>query len=130
MNSKPTPSTEQGMAQARETYDKMSAASAETADALKKSASTSVKGAQEFNNKFMEFAHANTNAAFDFFQKMLEMKSPSEFVELSSEHARKHLEMLTSQTKELAALAQKAALDTAEPIKAGMEKQQPASRGR
>jgi hypothetical protein len=43
-------------------------------------------------------------------------------VELSSAHARKQFETLTAQSKELSALAQKVATETAEPMKAGMTK--------
>ena len=50
------------------------------------------------------------------------MKSPSEFVELSTEHARKQFESLTEQTKELTALAQQVTLATAEPLKTGITK--------
>ena len=49
-------------------------------------------------------------------------KSPSEVIELSSAHARKQFESLTAQSKELGALAQKVANETAEPIKSGMNK--------
>jgi hypothetical protein len=72
---------------------------------------------QHYNNKFFEFAHENTNAAFDFIQKMSGVRSPSAFVELSTEHARKQLESLTEQAKDLATLAQKATRATAEPLK-------------
>ena len=80
------------------------------------------KGVQDYNNKFIEFAHANSNAAFDFIQKLPGVKSPSAFVELSTEHARKQLETLTEQTKQLAALGQKVTLATAEPLKTGVAK--------
>jgi hypothetical protein len=43
-------------------------------------------------------------------------------VELSTAHARKQFEALTAQTKDLAALAQKVATDTAEPIKGSVTK--------
>jgi hypothetical protein len=56
-------------------------------------------------------------APHDFIQKMSGVRSPSAFVELSTEHARKQLESLTEQAKELATLAQKATLATAEPLK-------------
>jgi len=52
------------------------------------------------------------------------VKSPSVFVELSTEHARKQFETLTEQTKQLAALAQKVMLATAEPLKTGVAKAQ------
>ncbi len=83
---------EKGTAQAQETYEKMSAATTEAADLIKDSYSTSVRGALDYNNKFIEFARANTNATFDFAQKLSGVKSSSEFVELSTEHARQQLD--------------------------------------
>ena len=50
------------------------------------------------------------------------MRSRSAFVELSTEHARKQLETLTEQAKQLAALGQKVTLATAEPFKTGVAK--------
>jgi phasin len=95
---------------------------AEAADLMKTSCSTALNGARDYNNKFMEFAHANTNAAFDFVQELYGVKSPSDFMELATEHARTQTTALTEQTKELAALAQKVALATTEPLKTGVAK--------
>jgi hypothetical protein len=67
--------------------------------------STAVKGVHDYNNNFIEFAHANTNTAFDFVQELSGVKSA--FVELWTEHARKQLETLSEQSKQLAALGQK-----------------------
>jgi hypothetical protein len=72
--------------------------------------------------KFIEFAQNNTKAAFDFVQKLSGVKSPSDFIELSTDHSRKQFETLTEQTKALAALAQKVALATVEPLKTGVTK--------
>ena len=74
------------------------------------------------NNKLLEFAQTNINVAFEFAQKLLSVRSPSEFMELSTERARKQFETLTEQTKELAAIVQKATLATTEPLKAGVTK--------
>ncbi|MGC2134223.1 MAG: phasin family protein [Xanthobacteraceae bacterium] len=114
--------TQKGAAQTKQTYERMSAATAEAADLMKASCSTALNGARDYNNKFMEFAHSNTNAAFDFVQELYGVKSPSEFMELATEHARTQTTALTEQTKELAALAQKVALATTEPLKAGVAK--------
>jgi len=111
---------EKGTTQAKENYEKMNAATTEAADLIKNSYSTAVKGLQDYNNKIIEFTHANTNAAFDFVQKLSGVKSPSAFLELSTKHARKQLETMIEQTKQLAALAQKATLATAEPLKTGV----------
>jgi phasin len=113
---------EKGTTQTKETYERMSAATTEAADLIKDSFATAVKGMQDYNNKFIEFAHANIDAAIDFFQKLSGVKSPSAYVELSTEHARKQIETLTEQTKQLAALAEKGTLATAEPLKTGVAK--------
>jgi phasin len=111
-----------GSAQAKEVFEKMSAATADAATLIKNSFSTAIKGGQDYNNKVLEFARTNTEAAFGFAQKLSTMKSTSDFIELSTEHSRKQFEMLTEQTKELAALAQKITLATAEPLTAGATK--------
>jgi phasin len=113
---------QKGVAQTKQAYERMSAATVEAADLMKTSCSTALNGARDYNNKFMEFAHANTNAVFDFVQELYGVKSPSDFVELATEHARTQTTALTEQTKELAALARKVALATTEPLKAGVAK--------
>jgi phasin len=111
---------EKGVAQAKETYEKMNTATTEAADLIRNSYSTAVKGMQDYNNKVIELARANSNAAFDFVQKMSGVKSSSVLVELWAEHVRKQVETLTEQTNQLAALAQKATLATMEPLKTGV----------
>jgi phasin len=113
---------ETGTAQAKEAYEKMNAATAEATDLIRKSCSTAVEGAQLYNSKLLEFAQTNLKVAFDFAQKLMGVKLPSEFMELSTEHARKQLEILTEQAKELAALGQKVTLATSEPLKTGVAK--------
>jgi phasin len=113
---------ENGSAQAKEAFEKIGAAMAEATGLIKNSYSTAVKGAQDYNTKFIEFAQTNTEATFDFAQKLSCVKSPADFMELSTEHSRKQFETLTEQTKELAALAQKVMLSTAEPLKTGVTK--------
>ena len=80
------------------------------------------QGATECNAKVIEFARANTNAAFDYANELLGVKSPSDFLKVASEHARKQFETFSAQTKELTALSQKAMLEAAEPLKAGAAK--------
>ena len=111
-----------GAAQAKEAFEKMNVATADAAALFKNSYSTVVKGAQDYNTKVIEFAQANTVAAFDFAQKLSGVKSPSDFMELSTEHSREQFKTLTEQTRELAALAQKVTLATAEPLKTGASK--------
>src|SRR6188768_521877 len=113
---------EKSVSQAKETYEKMKSAAEEATDVLETTYSTASKGASDYGLKMIEAARVNTNAAFDFAGELMAAKTLSEIVELSSTHARKQFEALTQQTKELNALAQKVATDTAEPIKSGMSK--------
>jgi hypothetical protein len=45
-----------------EAYEKMSAATTEATDLIKGSYSTAVKGAQDYNNKLLQFAQTNNQA--------------------------------------------------------------------
>jgi phasin len=113
---------ERGVAQAKDTYEKMKAAAEEATDVLETTYSTASKGASDYGMKVIEVARTNTNAAFDFAGEIMAAKTLSEVVELMSAHARKQFEMLSEQSKELTALAQKVATETSEPIKSGMNK--------
>jgi len=113
---------ETGSAQAKAAFEKASTVAADATTLMKDSYSRTVKGAQEYHSKAIEFAQANTKAAFEYAQELVGVKSPSEFFELSTNHSRKQFETLTEQAKELATLAQKVTLATAEPIKAGATK--------
>jgi hypothetical protein len=75
---------------------------------------------QDYNNKLVEFTQANIKTAFDSAQRMSGVKSPSEFVELSTELAKQQLGTMTEQTRQLAALAQQVTLSTAEPLKTSL----------
>ena len=48
-----------------------SSTTAEATALIKDSYSTAIKGAQEYNTRFIEFAQNNTKAAFDFIQRLL-----------------------------------------------------------
>ena len=113
---------ERGVAQAKDTYEKMKAAAEEATDVLETTYSTATKGASDYGLKVIEATRLNTNAAFDFASELLAAKTISEVVELTSAHARKQFETMTQQGKELGALAQKLATETTEPLKHGMTK--------
>src|SRR6202050_1587850 len=113
---------ERGVAQCKDTYEKMKAAAEEATDVLETTYSTAAKGASDYGLKVIEAARVNTNAAFDYAGELLAAKTLSEMIELSSVHARKQFEAFTEQSKELGERAQKVATETAEPIKSGMNK--------
>jgi phasin len=108
---------EKSVSQAKESYEKMKSAAEEATDVLEDTYATATKGVSDYGLKLLEAARENTNSAFDFAARLMTVKSLSEVVELSTAHTRKRYEAVTAQTKELAAIAQKVAVDTAEPVK-------------
>ncbi len=99
--------TEQAAAQSKENLDKMGAAAQDA----------SMKGAQDYNAKLIELARINTEAAFAYAQQLARVKSPAEFMELTTKYAREQFEAMAEQTRELAAFAQKMTLEAADPLK-------------
>ena len=106
---------EKGLSQARERCEKAN-------DLVEKAYASACKGASEYGFKVIEAARVNTNAAFDFATELMGVKSLSEFVELSTMHARRQFEVLTAQAKALAEVPRKVAIDTTEPAKEGVSK--------
>jgi phasin len=119
MNNSSQNNTTKPALQFHEDVEKARAAAAEGAGAVRNSMSTAFKGVQDYNAKLLEFANANTKSAFDFFQQLSGVKSPTALMALSTEHTRKQFEIFTEQTKQLSSLAKSAALAAAEPINAG-----------
>jgi len=113
---------EKSVSQAKENYERMKSAAEEATDVLEETYATATKGASDYGLKVIEQARVNTNAVFDFYTELMTVKSFSDVVELSTAHARKQFETATAQTKELAALAQKVATETAEPVKESVTK--------
>ncbi|NWG25794.1 MAG: phasin [Pseudorhodoplanes sp.] len=111
---------EKSVAQAKETWDKMKAASEEATEIMEETYTTASKGASDYGLKVIDTTRANVNAAFDFASALMGAKSISEIIELSTSHARSSFDTMSAQTKELAALAQKVATDAVEPMKTGM----------
>jgi phasin len=108
--------------EAKENYEKMKIATDQMTDVVATSYSSVVKGGTDYGLKVIDMTRLNTSAAFDLFGKLVDVKSPSEAIELSTAHARQQFDAVSTQSKELLALAQKVATDVIEPIKTGMSK--------
>ena len=114
--------SEKGVQQAKDAYARMKGAAEEATDLAEDTYATATKGAAEYNLKALEALRINMNATFDYTREFLGAKTAAEAVELSTTHLRKQFETLAAQSKDLSALAQKVATETAEPIKAGVTK--------
>jgi phasin len=108
---------EQSTVRAKETCEKMKAASGEIADILREAYSSNAKGAADYGAKVIEISGLNANSALDFLTHLMGTKSLSEIIQLSAAQSRKNFEITSAQNKELWELAQKVAAETAEPIK-------------
>ena len=108
---------EQNAVRAKETCEKMKAASGEIAEILKEAYSTNAKGAADYGAKIIEISGFNANSALDFLTHLMGTKSLSEVIQASAAQSRKSFEITSAQNKELWELAQKVAAETAEPIK-------------
>src|SRR5580692_3014610 len=66
---------ESGLASAKEALEKMNVVMAEQLLLISNGYSTAFKSAQDYNTKVLEFAHANSQASFDFAQSLAGLKT-------------------------------------------------------
>jgi phasin len=110
------------IAQAKDNYEKMQAAVDDMTSILEQAYATAAKGVTNYNSKLVEMTRANSDAAFEFACGLIAMKSLPEMVELSTEQARRQFDLITAQNKELWAIAERTATESAEPIKQSLTK--------
>ena len=106
--------------QANETLQKGKAAAEQATRAVQQSYSVTFDNIRDFNVKIIDMAQANVEAVLEFSRQLATAKQPSDMVELWTAHAKRQFETLTEQTKELSALGQKIAGESAEPITRGV----------
>jgi phasin len=109
---------EKGVEQTRDAYAKAKVASEEAADLLENTYEAAAKRATDYNRKLIEITRTNTRAAFDY----VHLKSPSEFIALTTAQVRKQFEIVSEQNKELSALAREMATEAAGTIKTSVSK--------
>ena len=110
---------EQGVAQAREGYQRLKQVAETNNGALEAIYNSATQGATDFTTKVIDIARVNTESAFLFAQNLMGAKSPMEAIQLMNVHARRQFDILTAQSQELAALTQKVASGVTEPAKTG-----------
>ena len=113
---------EKGVSQARDSYAKFKDAAETHNGTIEAVFTTASKGASEYSAKLMEIMKANSASTLDFAQELISVKSPTEAIELWTAHAKKQFEAFTANAKDLAALSQKVATETVEPIKTSASK--------
>jgi Phasin protein len=83
---------------------------------------TAAKGTTNYNLKFFEMAKINSAANFNYVQALFGVADFSQFIKLSTDHAREQMATMTEQTKTLTALAQETVTLVSEPLKAEVSK--------
>ena len=114
--------TEQGVAQGKAAYERARTAAEDANGSLESSFQTATKSIAQMQAKAFDAMRANSELMFDFVKALSGARTMAEAVALQTELARKQYDNLTAQNKELATLAQKAATDAMEPLKAGFGK--------
>ena len=108
---------EKSVVESRAAFVKAKTAADEAASAFEVSFAAAKDGALAINAKAFEALRANAEANFDFLKSVFAAKSLSDVIALHAEFARKQVETMTSQTKDIGALTQKAMTEAVEPIK-------------
>ena len=108
---------EKGVVESRAAFVKAKTAADEAASAFELSFSAAKDGALVINAKAFEVWRANADANFDFLKASFATKSLPDLVALQAEFARKQLQAMTGQTKDIGSLTQKAMTEAVEPIK-------------
>jgi len=93
------------------------AALEETTDQAENSCSIILEAVQRYNAKLFEFAKTNNNTALNYAQQLAAVRSPLEFIQITTRHASAQIEVLAEQTTELVTLGQRITSESAELFK-------------
>jgi hypothetical protein len=122
---------ERGVAQARDAFEKTTAAAEEAANVILATyTGLATKGASEYGLKVIEIARSNTTTTFQFASDLTAARTLTQVIELSSAHIRKQFELLSLQSRELAALTEKVVIEVSEHRETSKEKNSPPVRDR
>src|SRR5258705_13052897 len=111
----------QGAAIAKDVSENTTATAEETTAVLQKTYSSVATGVADFHHQWIEIVRFNTNSTLDFVQQLFGVKSPAEFLELSSAHFRTQFETFAEQSRHLTGMAQKMTTHAVEPLQASMK---------
>ena len=94
---------------AQETIERGVSSAEKAANGAKLNLLSSFTGMRELNIKFIDMAHANTDAVFDLLHEIASAQAPSDLMAIWSAYASRKFEMMTKQTQELTEMGQKLA---------------------
>jgi phasin len=111
---------DKGLARAKDAHEKAAAILEHSTGAFEEVYTCAKRGSGEYQQKLLEIARINANAAFDMAHELAGAKTLPEVFERFVAHQRKQFELITAQIKDLSSLTQKVVTETTEPIRSGM----------
>jgi phasin len=108
---------EQSVAQARAAFDGIATAATQAVAQWQGQAQAARAGASEIAHKSMAYAEKNMASTFDFAQKLMHAKDPTEVVRLQQEYIAHQMQTLSSQAQELGQSAAKIVMDASKAKK-------------
>jgi len=102
---------EQSVAQARAAFDGIAAAATQAVAQWQGQTHAARAGASEIAHKSMAYAEKNMAATFEFAQRLMHAKDPTEVVRLQQEYISKQMQTLSTQAQELGQSAAKIVMD-------------------
>ena len=75
-----------------------------------------VMGGNELSNKILKYAERNVQNAFEFGQKLLQVKDVQDLIRLQTEFVQSQMQAMTEQAKDLSETATKAVMDAVKGI--------------
>src|SRR5262249_3595849 len=85
-------------------------------DAVEEASKRTTEETVELGHKLLDFAHVNASAYFDWLHAVVRVKSPSDFIAVCMKHSQQQTETFRQQSREIAGLAQKAAIENTGPL--------------
>ena len=107
---------EDGLSQTKKAYSKFSDAAQDANKAFEKAYENSQKSTKKLTDKIMSQATANTEAAFEAAEAIVNTKSVPEALQLQTEFFKKQMEVFGNQSKEIYELTNKLASETAQNL--------------
>jgi len=101
---------------ANEPLQKGKQATEQSVHAIEQVFSDGAEKMRVYNLKMIDMAQANAEGVFQFARQLAATKSLSDLSELWAAHAKKQFTMLSEQFKEMTALGQKIAAESAQPV--------------
>jgi len=91
-------------------------AAREATQRVEESSTKAAEGFRDWQARILSATQANVNAMFEYAQDALKAKSMPEFLEISTTHSRRQMEMMGEQVREITDAAQKATIEGARPL--------------